>query len=251
MSVCKVCHGTGQAPSPEATPAAPSFELTSRREAGLARWQRRPPKKVDTDLIVAMIVHDTGVWPADVSTPAWVRGMQRYHQAVKGWSDEAYNFAVGRDGECVEVRGLEWDGFAEGATRRSRKRRYAGCGRGWPTVYGDIPWNEEGKFDFATRAISVVTQLGPNSDDVYERPSDAMLDSLRGLRAWASAQLGRELWVDVHRAHKIKPCPGPHLADHAEHGRLGPWPEGVQVTSDAERKMLVMEYLAAKKGQAK
>ena len=241
---CKTCDGTGL--------AAMSIDITSRKEAGLARWQRRRPKSVNPDDIVSMIVHDTGSAIADVDTCTWVRGMQRYHQQSKGWSDEAYSFGVGKDGEIVSIRGLEWDHFAEGSTLLERQHRYHGAGGGWPTIYGNIPWYKDkyGRYayDFARRSISVVCQVGlDDSTDGYTEVTSEMLKSLHDLRAWASAQLGRELWVDVHRAHRIKSCPGPGLASHAENGRIGPWPEGLVVTTDTERHELALEFLAATK----
>lgn len=243
---CETCDGTGLAPAPS------GIEITSRAEAGLAHWQNRAPKDLDRTLIRAMNVHDTGAHIADVDTITWVKGMQRYHMKTKRWSDIAYSYAVGRDGMIVECRGIRWDHFAEGATRKDRAHRYHGGGAGWSTVYGSIDWrlDHRGLYvtDFAKRSISVVCQVGlDDSADGYTEVTPEMLESLKQLRTYASEWCQSDIWVGTHRDHRIKDCPGPGLASHAENGRIGPWPEGLIVTTTAERNELALEYLAAVK----
>ena len=46
---------------------------------------------------------------------AVVRAIQRFHQERQNWSDAAYSYLVGQSGAVFEVRGHEWDQFANGA----------------------------------------------------------------------------------------------------------------------------------------
>lgn len=225
-----------------------ALRLIGRDECGL-RPPTRPAAKPDLHAVRSVTVHWTGPSPggehepSPESTMRWCRGMQRWHQDHHGWSDLVYSYAVGRDGTAVSVRGLTMQAYAEGRSRRSETARYADRGRSWPEIYGltDPPRS------FDARTLSVVTQLGVRRDGTDEAPAGAMTDALAALIAHLSHQLGRDLYVDVHRSHRIKPCPGPHLAHLAESGRLGRAAEGAEYTTRDEAVRLALDYIAGLK----
>lgn len=73
-------------------------------------WQARAPKYRRA----LSTTHNGWFWhwlgngfPAAASDEQILQSIQRYHMDTKGWSDVAYSFAVGRDGDAYELRG--WD----------------------------------------------------------------------------------------------------------------------------------------------
>lgn len=109
--------------------------------------------------------------------PQDVRGIQRYHMDVKGWTDIAYSFLVDDDGTIYEGRGV---GIAGGHTEGDNSRSHAICFMG----------NYE-----------------------VQRPADAALDSAAHLAAYGRQQ---GWWGTVTGGHRDAPgastaCPGRHL----------------------------------------
>ncbi len=82
-----------------------------------SEWGARPPKfqrRLYT-LRGGWFWHWLGyVYPEQMSDPQILRSVQRIHMDVNGWSDIAYNFAIGRDLGVYELRGYD---IAGGATR--------------------------------------------------------------------------------------------------------------------------------------
>ena len=227
-----------------------ALHIASRAEAGL-RDPTRPPVGRDLALVRSVTAHWTGPSPGGEHEPSpestyrWARGMQRWHQDHHHWSDLEYSYAVGRDGTVVAVRGLRWLAQAEGRSRAAEVDRYADRGRSWPEIYGirpDRPYR-----DFAPHTISAVCQLGVRRDGTNEPPTEAMVEALAALVAHLSGHVGRDLYVDVHRAHRIKPCPGPHLSHLAESGHLGRAAAGAEYTTRDESVALALEYLAGQR----
>ena len=175
----------------------------------------------------------------------WCRGMQRWHMDHHHWSDLLYTAAVGRDGTVVMARGLTMQHYAEGRSSLADVPRYADRGRSWPEIYGLAA--PPRTFDPLT--LSVVCQLGLIRGGDAEPPTDAMVTALRRLIAHFGSLLDRDLYVDVHRAHRIKPCPGPHLAHLAETGQLGAAAHGADYTTKAEAVALALEYIAATRSE--
>ena len=246
MRDCHVCGGTGKVP---ANQPRPKFKPMSREEAGLREW-RRVPNKRRAKNIRSLIVHHNGPQPSlQADTPSFARAIQRYHMSVKGWTDLQYNAVIGRDGVVIDVRGVTGDQGAEGKSHWDWADRYAGAGAGWEPIYG-LSKPPDGRFDFGKWSISVICQLGEREDGSNEPPTPAMVESLIAYREYAEAALGHPLYVDVHRSHQIKNCPGPHLSNLAERGELGPTIKGVRYTTEEESTNLALEYLAALKAKA-
>lgn len=73
-----------------------------------ASWGARPPTAKLTKLkrpVGEVIVHHGGV-PSYGTGPEQMRAVQSYDIDHNGWSDIGYNFAVDRDGQIYEARGL-------------------------------------------------------------------------------------------------------------------------------------------------
>lgn len=244
MTDCTTCGGTGQQPGG-------GLVIMSRQEAGLRTARRRPYLRAKKD-IKALIVHHNGPQPSlHASVEEFACAIQRYHMVNKGWTDLQYNFVVGRCGTVINVRGILGDQGAEGETWLHRPYRYAGAGQAWGPIYGVKPTTEPVKHDFGTQAISVICQLGDTEDEGSEPPTPEMTAALVELREYCSEQIGHDLFVDGHRSHRIKSCPGKDLSSAIENGRLGPWPDGVTLTTPEEQTALALAFLAAqKKGQA-
>lgn len=228
------------------------LSILTRSDAGL-RPPSRPPRRPNLRRVRSVTVHWTGPSPAGrfkpspESTARWCRGMQRWHMDHHGWSDELYTAAVGRDGTVVMVRGLTMQHYAEGSSRLADVHRYADRGRSWAEIYGLTAPPRT----FNPLTLSVVTQIGLTRSGDAEPPTDAMVEALQALIAHFAAEIGRSLYVDVHRAHRIKPCPGPHLSHLAETGHLGPAAEGADYTSKSEAVALALEYIATRSGEDK
>ena len=245
---CPKCGGSGQirVRPPEDLP----FRLMSREAAGLMD-PRRIPTERDPEQIKSLIVHHNGPQPSlRADTPSFARAIQRYHMTVKGWTDLQYNAVVGRDGVVIDVRGVTGDQGAEGRSHYGWRKRYAGAGKAWEPIYG-VAAEPPGRLDFGRWSISIIAQLGELEDGSNEPPTPEMVEGIKNYRAYAEKELGHDLYVDVHRSHQIKNCPGPHLANLAGKGLLGPTVHGVKYTTDEEDVNLALEYIAELKKQGK
>jgi hypothetical protein len=88
-----------------------------------AAWGAKPPLSRPTVLLASrvdtIVYHYTAAGAdeqADHKNCAGrVRGVQAFHQNVRGWNDGAYNFMVCRHGYIYEMRGLEYKSAATGA----------------------------------------------------------------------------------------------------------------------------------------
>lgn len=87
-----------------------------------AEWGARPPDhQTTTDAVEAWLHHTAG----NAYGPAYMRGMQRFHMDVRGWSDIAYNFVVDpTDNVVYEGRG---GGIRPGAQRGHNTGTLAIC----------------------------------------------------------------------------------------------------------------------------
>ena len=242
MTDCKTCGGTGKQPGG-------GLDIMSRQDAGL-RKARRTPYLRDKKSLKSMIVHHNGPQPSlHASVEEFAQAIQRWHMDAKHWTDLQYNFVVGRCGTVINVRGVLGDQGAEGETWLNRAKYYAGHGQAWGPIYGVEPTTEPTKHDFGTQGISVICQLGDLEDEGSEPPTPEMTASLIALREYLSDAVGHDLSVDAHRSHRRKNCCGKDLSSAIENGRLGPWPDGVQITTEEERTALALAYLAAMKAE--
>ena len=108
---------------------------------------------------------------------ALVRGIQAFHQNVRGWSDIAYNLMVCEHGDVFEGRGADRGNAANGSTA-SNLSRYSVC--------------------------ALVGTGDPITDTLKGGITDAI--------AYLRAESGRALpAVDVHSDHFATSCPGPDL----------------------------------------
>jgi hypothetical protein len=143
------------------------MERFSRKDWGAAPAKstvRLKPEKV-THLFLH---HTTG---ANLDVPAWMRGIQSFHQGQRGWSDIAYNWLVSPDGDVYE-------------------------GRGWTVQGGHTAgWN--------SRSVAVA-YLG-NGDRTV--PNDA-LSSIAAMMDEADRVFGRKLIRQGHRDVGKTECPG-------------------------------------------
>ena len=90
-----------------------------------ASWGAAPPKSRtrirNTDN--GWFWHWLGqAYPERMTDEQILMSVQRYHMTAKGWSDIAYSFAVGRNGEAYELRG---EHVAGGHTRGYNSTSYA------------------------------------------------------------------------------------------------------------------------------
>jgi len=90
-----------------------------------AEWGARQPTRVtalSTPVREIWIHHGAGSSANPIDQ--W-RGYQRFHMDVKGWSDIAYNFGIGRGGEVLEGRGALRVGGGTGSPQDQRS--YSVC----------------------------------------------------------------------------------------------------------------------------
>ncbi len=129
-------------------------------------------------------IHHAASPPSPVGPTAF-RGWQAYHQSL-GWPDLAYHFIIGRNGLVYEGRDVRYAG--DTATEYD------------PTDHFLVVL--EGDFD-------------------VERPSDAQIEGLSRILAWAI-----ERWdldphqLTGHRDHAATTCPGDHLYEMIDDGTL-------------------------------
>lgn len=129
-----------------------------------------------------------GVWDHSLCAGK-VRGVQAFHQRVRGWSDIAYNLIVCPHGDAYIGRGADRGNAANGDS--SNLTRYSVC---------------------------ALTGLGDPTPDALKA---GILDA----HAWLRAQSGKPLAVlDCHSDHVSTTCPGPDLRAWVKAG--APRPDG-------------------------
>ena len=104
----------------------------------------------------------------------------------RGWPDLSYHYIVGIDGTVYEGRDPDFktDTFT-----------------GYDTT-GHFQVVVEGNFE-------------------VDEPTEAQLDALAALLAWASEHYGVDpSTIAGHRDHAQTACPGDHLAEHIDDGRV-------------------------------
>ncbi len=103
------------------------MNLVTRSQSGL-----RPPTYEGNQINArpdGTVIHWEGPGMGDYShsqCAGKVRGIQRFHQVTRGWSDIAYNFIVCRHGYVFEGRGL-YKGSGANGTSDANRRYYAVC----------------------------------------------------------------------------------------------------------------------------
>ena len=149
----------------------PRVIKASSRKGVVLHWNG-PPLKLDlSGSRAALARRETAV----------VKAIQRFHQGGHNWSDSAYSFMVGQSGTIFEVRGDEWDQFANGAD--------------------SVGPNDGADRDFYT----IMVMIGEG-----EKPTAAAKDSVKAVVAHLRG-LGAGDRVLPHNAFKRKTCPGVEL----------------------------------------
>ena len=164
--------------------AAKAFESPASQRFGLVVHHNGPPLGLDVGA-------DPGALKA--REMSLLRGIQRYHQITKGWSDIAYSFAVGQSGQIYTLRGEVLNQFANGSDQVGADD---GTDKYWYTVLALLGGTEE--------------------------PTEAMKDGIRTLVAHLRG-IGAGTRVLPHNAFKLKACPGPQLTVFAR--ELDEWIE--------------------------
>lgn len=155
------------------------------------QWGAKPPKTNPTARrrTVAMVLHQTtGQVTEATDELAMMRGVQRFHQDTRGWSDIAYSWLVSsHDGAVYE-------------------------GRGWDAVGAHTAgWN--------SKAVGVCILGNGTAGDPDGPPSAACFASLRTLYYLAVAKWGA---IDRlgHRDVASTSCPGDYAYSWWKSGRL-------------------------------
>lgn len=172
MTLQRVSRREWNAAKPKRTP---HVIKASNRKGVVLHWNG-PPLKLDPSASRTALIHrETAV----------VKAIQRFHQGSHNWSDSAYSFMVGQSGTVFEVRGDEWDQFANGSD--------------------SVGPNDGADRDFYT--IMVMIGEGEKPTPAAENSVKAVVAHLRGLGA------GNR--VLPHNAFKRKTCPGVELTELA------------------------------------
>lgn len=171
-----------------------TLELISRREWNAA-GPRRTPNVIRASSRKGVVLHWNGPplrldprqgAPALLRREtAIVRAVQRFHQEQQKWSDSAYSYMVGQSGTVFEVRGEDWDQFANG-----------------DDVIGA---NDGSDRDYYTIMVMIGEGEWPTREAIES--VKAIVVHLRGLGA------GNR--VLPHNAFKRKTCPGVELTELA------------------------------------
>lgn len=169
---------------PEVTQAPVTLEEKPR-----SAWGARPAKtqKMKPHTIRTLTIHHDGS-PGTSFGPGRIAGYQAWHMDHHGWGDIAYHYIIGRDGTVYEGR----DPAFRGDT-----------GTSYDTT-GHLLVVLEGHLD-------------------HNKPTDAQIDSLTKVMAWAADTYGIDpSWMLGHRHHPgaHTTCPGKHLVALIENGYL-------------------------------
>jgi hypothetical protein len=173
----------GLALAPIVPPPPPAVSLDALPRSA---WGADPPdpSKMDTHVIDTLTVHHAGEqWGR--TGPARYRVWQDLHTG-RGWGDVAYHYIIGIDGTVYEARDTAYAG--------DTNTNYDPAGHFLVVV--------EGNFD-------------------KEQPTQAQLDSLVRVLAWASLQFGvSPSTIGGHRDHAATSCPGGNLYPYIATGDL-------------------------------
>ena len=170
-------------PEGEDPPPTDPFELEYTSREG---WGAVPAdiSKMTTHTIDTLTVHHAGDQSATTGPPRY-RSWQAFHMS-RDWGDLAYHFIIGVDGTVYEAR----DTVYEGATGTN--------------------YDPNGHF--------LVVVEGNFETDV---PTQAQLDSLVTVLAWASAEFDvSPSTIGGHRDHAATACPGGNLYPYIASGDL-------------------------------
>lgn len=188
MTLQRVTRREWNAAKPKRTPRV--IKASSRK--GVVLHWNGPPLKLNPSGSRAVLTRrETAV----------VKAIQRFHQGGHNWSDSAYSFMVGQSGTIFEVRGDEWDQFANGAD--------------------SVGPNDGADRDFYT----IMVMIGEG-----EKPTAAAEDSVKAVVAHLRG-LGAGDRVLPHNAFKRKTCPGIDLIELA--GRLDRTPVAAAASTAA------------------
>jgi len=150
-------------------------------------WGARPPQleRMVPHTIERLTVHHAGD-QVGVTGPAQFRGWQSWHMSGQGWPDIAYHLLIGIDGTVYEGR--------DPAYRGDTGTTYDTTGHFLVVV--------EGNFE-------------------VERPTEAQIESLEAVLAWASEQYGvPPATIAGHGDYAATSCPGRNLEDRIHSGAL-------------------------------
>ena len=186
---------------PGASEAGDGFGFVSAVEAGLetpaamislrprSAWEARDaiPSLMTEHTIERLTVHHAGDGGRRPTGPHRFRSWQNWHMDGRDWGDIAYHFIIGIDGAIYEARDLRYEG--DTGTR----------------------------YDTTSHFLVVV-----EGDFDIEQPTQAQLDSLAELLAWASVEFGVSSdTITGHRDHAPgQTCPGHNLYPHLTSGDL-------------------------------
>lgn len=149
--------------------------VPSKRKGVVLHWNG-PPLRLNTNADAAALRR---------RERAVVKAIQRFHQRNQGWSDAAYSYLVGQSGTIYEVRGDNWDQFANGSD--------------------NVGVNDGSDKDFYT----VMVMIGEG-----ERPTAAAKNAVTAIVGHVRG-LGTGDRVLPHNAFKRKTCPGKDLIELA------------------------------------
>jgi hypothetical protein len=151
------------------------------------QWGARPPEtgRMVPHTITRLTVHHAGD-QVGVTGPSQFRGWQNWHMSGQGWPDIAYHVLIGIDGTVYQGR--------DPAFRGDTGTSYNTTGHFLVVV--------EGNFE-------------------VERPTDAQVQSLEAVLAWASEHYGvSPATIAGHGDYAATSCPGRNLEDRIHSGTL-------------------------------
>lgn len=151
-------------------------------------WKAAPPRDRPTILLAsrvdAIVYHYTGADSDEQSDHAncarRVRGIQLFHQQVRGWNDIAYNYLTCKHGFIFEGRGIEHKSAATGAANSH------------------------------TLAVCFLGDDSMNRDDVTAKGREALVEITRWIIQRRPAAQKRK----GHRDFMATACPGNELYNY-------------------------------------
>ena len=162
-------------------PPAPDIDILPRSAWGAAPAD---PSKMTEHTIERLTVHHAGLQSSFTGPPRF-RSWQNLHQG-RGWGDIAYHYIIGIDGTVYEGRDPAYE---------------PDTGTDYDTT-GHLGIVVEGNFEI-------------------DEPTQAQLDALVQLLAWASIEYGvPTLSISGHRDHASTVCPGSNLYPYIHSGDL-------------------------------